>query len=67
MNDDDDDNDVDDDLQEAVAEQSGKISEHPDDNDIDVTDGVGDRAGEDEEGEGGEHSNCHLRLLLIRR
>ena len=64
-NDDDDEydeGDNDDDLKEAVAKQSCKVGEHPDDDDVDVPDRVGDGAGEDEEGERGEHSNCHLKF-----
>ena len=54
--------DDDDNLKEAVAEQSCKISEHPDDDDVDVADRVGDGAGEDEEGERGQHSHCYLKI-----
>ena len=57
------DDDDDDDLKEAVTEQSGKIGEHADDDDVDVADGVGDGAGEDEEGQGGQHTNCHLGFI----
>ena len=56
-------NDDDNDLKEAVAEQSCKIGKHADDDDVDVADGVGDGAGEDEEGEGGQHSNCDLKFM----
>ena len=28
-----------------------------------MADGVGDGAGEDEEGQGGQHTNCHLGFI----
>ena len=47
-------------LKEAVAKKSCKVGEHADDDDVDVADRVRDRAGEDEEGQRGQHSNGHL-------
>ena len=47
-------------LKEAVAKKSCKVGEHADDDDVDVADRVRDRAGEDEEGQRGQHSNRHL-------
>ena len=47
-------------LKEAVAKKSCEVGEHADDDDVDVADRVRDRAGEDEEGQRGQHSNRHL-------
>ena len=47
-------------LKKAVAKKSCKVGEHADDDDVDVADRVRDRAGEDEEGQRGQHSNRHL-------
>ena len=51
-------------LKKAVAKKSCKVGEHADDDDVDVADRVRDRAGEDEEGQRGQHSNRHL--LFVR-
>ena len=40
--------DDDDDLKEAVAKKSCKIGKHPDDDDVDVADGVGDDDDDDD-------------------
>lgn len=44
---------------ERVAQQSGRVGEHADDDDVHVADDVGDGAGEDEEGEAGHHPDGH--------
>ena len=50
-------------LEEGVADHPDKVCHHADDDDIDVSDQVGDGAGEDEEGQGGQHTNCHLGFI----
>ena len=44
---------------ERVAEEPGGVGQHPDDDDVHVTDDVSDRTGEDEEGEARHHPDGH--------
>ena len=46
-------------LEEGVADHPDKVCHHADDDDVDVTDQIGDGAGENEEGEAGDHAHRH--------
>ena len=46
-------------LQERVAKHPDEVGDHAQHDDVDVADQVGDGAGEDEEGEAGDHAHGH--------